>query len=203
MRENKTISEVDDEQRGRPMLRLLIGIGIFACAILAFLVIGAMTHRDEGGVTQVKSREEVLEAVQGVPDVIVPELAEAENVSYTVHTGGHGSDTEFVGYGMAWKGSLGERAADYELDCNQTNEKTGSHELYHGVFIENSAYEKDTPADWLVTLRFTLGAQVYTLRGRCDTAGMTGEERVDVQKAVEARLRPILEQIIDKSKGGA
>ena len=109
MRENKTIPEVDEEQRGRPMLRLLIGIGVFACAILAFLVIGAMTHRDEGGVTQVKSREEVLEAVQGVPDVIVPELAEAENVSYTVHTGGHGSDTEFVGYGMAWKGSLGER----------------------------------------------------------------------------------------------
>ena len=83
MRENKTIPEVDDEQRGRPMLRLLIGIGVFACAILAFLVIGAMTHRDEGGVTQVKSREEVLEAVQGVPDVIVPELAEAENETFS------------------------------------------------------------------------------------------------------------------------
>lgn len=186
----------EEEKKSRPGLRLALGIGCFVLVIAGLLLSGLFSHRDEGGVKILESRDALVQALMGLPDAAVPQLPpEAREVQWTLLQG-HGAAAGPVGWDILWKAPAGATEGKYEIRCDQSNEKTGAHQLYHGVLYEDSAYEKQQEGDWPVRYRFTLGKQVYTLRGRWD-AGLAEAERPAAREAVAGQLRALLEQIID------
>lgn len=188
----------EEEKKSRPWLRLALGIGCFVLVIVGLLLCGLFSHRDEGGVKVLESRDALIQALGGLPDAVVPQLPpEAREAQWTLLLG-HGAAAGPVGWDILWKAPAGGTEGEYEIRCDQSNEKTGAHQLYRGVLYEDSAYEKQRDGDWPVRYRFTLGKQVYTLQGRW-SADPAEAERPEVQAAMAEQLRSLLEQIIDSS----
>ena len=187
-----------EEKTKRPRRWWILGIAAVLCG-LALITILSMPFYDDFHKT-VRSPEKLREELSGVEDVYIPALpAGAEEAGYSVILDSRTFGASGVGYSISWKTEADGQKTDCLLTCDRPEEWNWN-DAWNGTKLKRSAASDEPDPYWSLCYRFTLGDRGYTVAGRYDPEGLSGEALRRAEQALEEQLLPLVHEIIDAVK---